>query len=91
LKELSATVGGYLDVSNVAKYSLVSPTEYELVPMGRNIREEEDVRKLSGDVTVLNVLMVSLLIGFKAFRGLGKISMGRAKNEASSARVPLLK
>ena len=80
-----------MDVSNVAAYSLILPIEYELVTMGNDIRIEEDFRKLSGDVTVLNVLIVSLLIGSEAFRGLGKISMASGKNEVSSARVPLLK
>jgi hypothetical protein len=46
---------------------------------------EKDIHELGHDVKGLNVLMVSLLIGFEAFRGLGKLSMARSKNEGSKS------
>jgi hypothetical protein len=46
---------------------------------------EKDIHELGNDVKGLNVLIVSLLIGFEAFRDLGKLSMANSKNEGSKS------
>lgn len=59
--------------------------------MANDIHVEEELHKLGNDVKSLNVLIASLLIGFEAFRGLGKISMSRTKDGVSNARALLLR
>ena len=48
---------------------------------------EKDLRELANDVKGLNVLMVSLLIGFEALRDLGKATLSR-KSEMGQHQRP---
>lgn len=51
---------------------------------------EKDVRELASDVKGLNVLIVSLLIGFEALRDLGKASLAKASTAPITSHDPQL-
>ena len=68
-----------LSVSKVSERNIVRRSAREIALM------EKDIHELGHTVKGLNVLIVSLLIGFEAFRTLGKISMARSKNEGSKS------
>lgn len=78
-EEHSTDISVCLSVSKVSERNIVRPSAREIALM------EKDIHELGHDVKGLNVLMVSLLIGFEAFRGLGKLSMARSKNEGSKS------
>ena len=79
LREESTDLCVCLSVSKVPGCKPVQHGASEIVLM------EKDIHELGNDVKGLTVLIVSLLIGFEAFRGLGKLSMARSKNEGSKS------